>query len=302
MPDVLSDVLGTLRFRGQVFGSLELPPPWGLRAQARDQFTFHLIVRGQGWLEVPDRAPIHASAGDVLVLAPRRAHVLRDAPKSRVRPIEEVVAEVVAEPPRPSDPDPRSTMLVCGAFRVDDDALLAGLPPVIHTHELASDAGSWLAHTAKLLAYEAAHEHPGGEAIVERLCDALFVYVIRSVLARLPSDRATWLRALVTPKIGDALQLIHDDPKRDWSVATLAARVGMSRSAFAERFADVVGVTPVQYLIQWRMQKAATLLRGSDAGIAEVASQVGYASNVAFAKAFKRSMGLPPGEYRANQR
>jgi len=139
-------------------------------------------------------------------------------------------------------------------------------------------------------------------AIVERLCDALFVYVIRSVLARLPSDRATWLRALVTPKIGDALQLIHDDPKRDWSVATLAARVGMSRSAFAERFAAVVGVAPVQYLIQWRMQKAATLLRPSDAGMAEIASQVGYASNVAFAKAFKRSMGLPPGEYRANQR
>ena len=101
-------------------------------------------------------------------------------------------------------------MLVCGAFRVDDDALLAGLPPVIHTHELASDAGSWLAHTAKLLA------------------------------------------------------------KRDWSGATLAARVGMSRSAFAERFADVVGVTPVQYLIQWRMQKAATLLRGSDDGISDV--------------------------------
>jgi AraC-like DNA-binding protein len=297
MPDVLSDVLGTLRFRGQVYGSLELPAPWGLRAAARDEFAFHLVARGRCWLEVGDRPAIHASAGDVLVLSPQHAHVLRDAPKSRVRPIEDVVRDLLAG--RVAPPDPNNTMIVCGAFRVDDAALLAGLPPVIHTHELASDAGPWLAQTAKLLAFESCGEHPGAAAIVERLCDALFVYVIRSVLTRLPSTEATWLRALVTPKIRDALQLIHDDPKRAWSVASLAAKVGMSRSAFAERFSEVVGVTPMQYVIAWRMQKAATLLRSGDAGIGEIAAEVGYASNVAFAKAFKRALGLPPGEYRA---
>jgi AraC-like DNA-binding protein len=130
------------------------------------------------------------------------------------------------------------------------------------------------------------------------MCDALFVYVIRSVLARLPVERASWLRGLVTPKIGEALKLVHDDPKREWSVATLAQKVGMSRSAFAERFTETVGVSPMQYLIQWRMQKAGMLLRAGDAGIAEIAEQVGYASNVAFAKAFKRSMGTTPGEWR----
>jgi AraC-like DNA-binding protein len=293
--DVLSDVLGTAQLRGRVFGSLELNPPWGIRAGPRDFFTFHILARGRAWLEVDDRAHIHVSAGDVLVLAPRKPHVLRDAPKSKARPIEELIA---AGDFAPKEPDPSSTQLVCGAFRVDDDALLASLPTVIHTHELASDAGPWLAQTVRLLAYESTSERPGAATVVDRMCDALFVYVIRSVLAQLPPDHASWLRAMVTPKIGEALRLIHADPKLEWSVASLASKVAMSRSAFAERFAEVVGETPMQYVTRWRLYKAASMLRGGDAGIAEIAEQVGYQSNVAFTKAFKRSMGTTPGEYR----
>ena len=294
--DVLSDVLGTAQLRGRVFGSLELNPPWGIRASPRDFFTFHILARGRCWLEVDDRTNIHVSTGDVLVLAPRKAHVLRDAPKSKARPIEELIAAGDFAPR--GDTDPSATQVVCGAFRVDDDALLASLPTVIHTHELASDAGPWLASTVRLLAYESTSERPGSATVVNRMCDALFVYVIRSVLAKLPADHASWLRAMVTPKIGDALRLIHADPRAEWSVAALAAKVAMSRSAFAERFAEVVGETPMQYVTRWRLYKAASMLRTGEAGIAEIASRVGYQSNVAFTKAFKRSMGTTPGEYR----
>jgi AraC-like DNA-binding protein len=280
-----------------VFGSLDLMPPWGLAAAPRDQFIFHIVARGELWFEVEGSAPAHASTGDVLLLAPNRAHVVRDSPKSRALPIEQVLATM-----KPID-DPRAMQLVCGGFRVDDAALLRALPPVMHTRELAGgETGPWLAQTVRLLAHEATRGQPGGATIVSRVCDALFVYVIRSVLAKLPAHEASWLHALVTPKIGDALRLVHTDPARDWSVAELAQRVGMSRSAFAQQFAQVVGETPVQYLITWRVQKAASMLRGSDAAIAEVAARVGYQSDVAFAKAFKRAMGVAPGAYRRDHR
>jgi AraC-like DNA-binding protein len=298
MMDVLSDVLGTARLHGTVYGSLELANPWGLSAGPRDQFIFHIIARGRAWFEVADSAPIHVSAGDVLLLAPRKPHSLRDALDSKLMPIERAIGERIADP-RPPTGDPGVTQIVCGAFTVDDEALLSALPAVIHTHELASDAGPWLAQTAKLLAFESCGDLPGGATIASRVCDALFVYVIRSVLAK--SDAvvdASWLRALVTPKIGDALRLVHGAPSKEWSVAELAQRVGMSRSAFAERFTEVVGQSPMQYVIGWRVRKAASILRGGDAGLAEVAAQVGYQSEVAFAKAFKREMGVAPGAYR----
>lgn len=293
--DVLSDVLGTVRLHGTVFGSLDLMAPWGLAAAPRDQFIFHIVARGECWLEADGGKPVHASTGDVLLLAPRIGHTLRDAPGSPARPFEQVIASL-----RPTD-DPRAMQLVCGGFRVDDDTLLRALPRVIHTHELASDAGPWLAQTVRLLAFESSHDHPGGATVVSRVCDALFVYVIRSVLAKLPPRDASWLRGLVTPKIGDALRLMHAEPGREWTVQELAHRVGMSRSAFADQFARVTGETPLQYLIQWRVHKAASLLRAGDASISEIAAQVGYRSDVALAKAFKRALGTTPGAYRRDR-
>jgi AraC-like DNA-binding protein len=299
MVDVLSDVLGTVRLAGRVYGSLELAAPWGIHAGPRPQFVFHIVARGRCLFEMDGRPAIEVSTGDVLLLSPERAHVLRDSATSPTRAIEEII---MAGTYFGRSADPGATQIVCGAFGVDDTSLLSALPPVIHTHELASDAGPWLAQTAKLLAFESTGGHPGASTVATRVCDALFVYVIRSVLARLPAEEASWLRALVTPKIGEALELIHGDPATEWSVAMLAAKVGLSRSAFAERFASVVGETPIQYLIRWRARKAASLLRAGERSIGEIASVVGYQSEVAFAKAFKRAMGIAPGAYRSQSR
>lgn len=296
--DVLSDVLDTVRLRGRVFGSVELLPPWGMRAVSRDHFGFHVMVRGRGWLEA-DGKTLPVSAGDVMVLGRGCVHTLKDAPRSRAQTIDEMLRDgMFAERPRNRE---GSTLLVCGAFQFDDlrgDALLSALPTVIHTHELASDAGPWLAQTVRLLAYEAAAGQPGSDTVVSRLCDALFVYVIRSVVARLGDGDSSLLAALKAPQIGAALRLIHERPAQPWTVASLAGAVGMSRSAFAARFAHVVGESPMQYLTRWRLQKAASLLRGGDLALAEVAARVGYDSDAAFNKAFKRVLGVPPGAYR----
>jgi AraC-like DNA-binding protein len=297
--DVLSDVLDTIRLKGTVFASTELPAPWGIRAEPRSHYAFHIVARGQCWLETDGACAVHVSAGDVVLLSRGQGHALRDAPGSALRPLGELLAEGAFQAPVQGTPG--STHLVCGCFQFDDvrgDILLSSLPAVVHTHEMHSDAGPWLAQTVKLLAYESARDLPGSATVINRLCDALFVYVVRSVVAKLPEGQASWLRALVVPQVGAALRLMHENPGDAWDVATLAARVGMSRSAFAEQFNEVVGETPMKYLHRWRMRKAARMLRAGEAAISEVALRVGYESGPAFNKAFKRAMGAAPGAYR----
>jgi len=133
---------------------------------------------------------------------------------------------------------------------------------------------------------------------VARLCDALFVYILRSHLATLPPTEPNWLRALVEPHVGAAIEAIHADPAAAWTVGGLAAHVGMSRSAFAARFAQAVGEGPMQYLTRRRLQRAAAMLRRNETGIAQVATRSGYSSEAAFSKAFKRAVGITPGAYR----
>jgi AraC-like DNA-binding protein len=281
--DVLSDVLDTIRLQSAVFVQTELEPPWGIHAAASDTFAFHIVTRGRCWLSVDGRPAERVSAGDVLLLNRGRSHTLTDAPETPARPI------------------PGATGLTCGCFRYDgagSTLLMAALPIVIHTGTLGGELGPWLAQTVQLLAYESRRDHPGNETVVNRLCDALFVYLVRGHLQALRDGGPNWLRALIDPQVGVALRSIHEEPSAPWTVATLAARAAMSRSAFAARFAELVGETPMQYLIRWRLEKAARMLRDGGDGIAQVAARVGYDSEAAFNKAFKRSIGVAPGAYR----
>lgn len=298
--DVLSDVLQTFRLRSSVFAMTELAAPWGMSTAGIAQSIFHVILRGGGWLEVDGAPGTRVDAGDIVLVAPRRPHTLRDTPRSRVRPIEQLLAEGAFAPGRKPPPGRPTTHLMCGCFDVDDagsSMLLAALPPVIHLRDI-QHAGPWLEHTVKLMSYEAARDRPGSETIVNRLCDALFVYVVRGVIESLTSSNASWLRGLSDPRIGAALHLIHERPADPWSVASLATKVGLSRSGFALRFAELVGESPMRYLTRWRLQKAIELLRTGEPSIAEVASRVGYDSESSFHKAFKRTLGVAPGAHR----
>jgi AraC-like DNA-binding protein len=295
--DVLSDVLDTLRLESTVFAHGELARPWGIRTEAHEDFSFHIIGSGSCFIEVDGLAPVQLRGGDVLIVARGRGHVIRDERTSRVETLQEFLSTGGFAT---RQGDGTGTHLVCGCFTLDslpDDPLIASLPPIMHARELVNEVG-WLSETVKLLGHESASERPGAQTVVNRLCDALFVYVLRRLLAELPPDDTSWLHALVDPQIGPVLRAIHEKPADPWTVAELASQAGMSRSAFAAHFAKVVGEAPIEYLIRWRLRKAASMLRASTAGIAEIAERVGYDSEAAFSKAFKRSIGVTPGAFR----
>ncbi len=304
--DVLSDVLENLRLRSHVLAETELSPPWGIRANPTDDFAFHIVSRGHCWFEVDGRAPVEVTSGDVLLLAPGRGHTLRDDPASPAPTIEELVASGAftrppAVDPMATDAPIRTTRLVCGRFRVDElggGVLRSALPAVIHTRDLTDDLGPWIAQTLHLLAHEASQSAPGKATVVNRLCEALFVYLLRSHLRSASPQTPNWLRGLVDPQVARALERIHEHPEHPWTVASLAAAAGMSRSAFAARFGAVVGKPPMTYLAGWRLSRAAAVLRREDIAIAEVAARHGYESEASFSKAFKRAIGTAPGAYR----
>jgi AraC-like DNA-binding protein len=294
--DVLSDVLDTVRLTSTVFVQTRLAAPWGIGTRVLPHYAFHVVTGIPSLLEVDGLGPIEVGDGDVVVIAPGRRHSLRSGPDAVARDVREMLADgsLCASPDG-------GTQLVCGSFRFEDahgGSLIAALPPVLHVRHDAPDVGPWLAHTVELLTTESSADRPGQSTVLNRLCDALFVCVLRSHLAAGPGRDSSWMRALDDPKIGDALGMMHEDPYRTWSVPLLAARVGMSRSAFAERFTRLVGETPIQYLIKWRVQKAAGMLRTAQGSVEEIAARIGYDSVGAFSKAFKRSVGVSPGAYR----
>lgn len=305
--DVLSDMLSMVHLSSTVFAQTQLTAPWGIRAEANDNFAFHVISQGRAWLQVDGLPPAQVEAGDVVVITPGLGHSVRDRLETPDRDLLEMLSAGDFSWPvnaAPSDPT-SSTMLICGCFKLDGlptSALLTALPPVIHLREMSNQAGPWLAQTIKLLTYESFADRPGSETVVDRLCDALFVYILRSHLAALPDNETSWLRALVDPQIGQALRLMHDQPLTAWTVGSLAIQSGMSRSAFAARFGKLVGETPMKYLTRWRLQKAAAMLNPGNAGVSEVASTAGYESIAAFSKAFKRIIGVAPGAYRRGTR
>jgi AraC-like DNA-binding protein len=301
--DVLSDMLEMVRLESTVFAQTWLSPPWGIRADGGEQFAFHVLPHGGGLLEVEGLDPVDVGAGDVVVLAPGHAHALRDRIGSPVRDLRDLLAEGAFDPraDRSGADDGAEAYLICGCFRFADiggDRLIGALPTLIHVRGEDTAAGPWLAQTIRLLANEATAERPGATTVMKRLCDALFIYVLRTHLASLPAEETSWLRALVDPQVSEALRLIHAEPAAPWTVAKLAASAGMSRSAFAARFTDLVGEPPMGYLARWRLSRAAVALRTTRRDVAEIAVAAGYESTAAFSKAFRRLTGEPPAAYR----
>jgi AraC-like DNA-binding protein len=302
--DVLTDVLETVRVTAACSGRLELGSPWGVRIPASDDAGFHVVSHGHCHLEVEGVGGVRQlAAGDVVALPRGHAHTLRDAEGSPVLGPDELfaVSPCAAGAVLRAGGSGAKTVLLSGRFRFTDpqnNPLLAALPSVIH---LAGDAARntpWLETTLGFIASEAASERPGAATVISRLADILFIHIVRGYLVSVPQPTTGWLGALAHGQIGAVLGLIHQNPERQWTVANLASEVGMSRSAFASHFARLVGEPPLHYVTRWRMAKATGLLRDGSASLSEVARRVGYDSETAFSKAFKRSVGRSPGAYR----
>ena len=312
--DIVSDVLGAVHLRAHVFGRLELGAPWALRVPPGGDLFFYVVARGGAWLELEDAAdetpPLALSAGDVVLLRHRAGHVLRDASRSA----REVVTVGATTCPRPMSTTPVRlggegpvTTLVTGGFTfaaAPPNVLLESLPAVLHAPAGDPRMTPQLAVAAQLILAESAAPGPGSTMLSARLAEILLIHALRARVAarETENDHRPGLCALADPQIGAAMRLIHASPSDDWTVERLAREVAMSRSAFAARFTELVGLPPLQYLTQWRMTEAARRLREGDDSVAAVAEQVGYANAAAFMKAFTRVHGLGPGTYRRNNR
>ncbi|MFF7358433.1 MULTISPECIES: AraC family transcriptional regulator [Streptomyces] len=301
--DVLSDVVAAMRI-GRPHSSRRYKyAPWGLRFAAADEAGFHVVLRGSAWLVPHDGEPVALAPGDVVFLAHGFGHSLVSAPGVSTQEIrllpDGTWSGVPPEEPREGCPD---TVTLCGTYRLDRDRahrLLAELPEVVH---LPARVGSHrsLRAAVELLGMELEEQRPGTDAIVTSLLDTLLLYILR---AWWESERAAgrargWAAALGDPAVAAALRAIHGEPARAWTVAELGAVGGLSRAAFARRFATLVGEPPLAYLTWWRMTTAGRLLRHDDLSLREIAGRVGYTSEFAFAKAFKREYGVAPGRYR----
>jgi AraC-like DNA-binding protein len=301
--DVLTDVLETIRVSSVCYGRVELGAPWGLQVRAGDAASFHVVLRGNCWLEVEGMEPVALTSGDLFALPHGHAHVLRDSPNTPPMPLGELIEktpQALGSTLRVEGAGPSST-LVCGCFHFEDrknNPILSVLPPLVLIRGEDGRAVQWLEPTLQFMACEAASGRPGAKTVISRLADVLFIQIVRAFLASTPENQRGWLRALTEPQIGTALSLIHQNPNHAWTVANLASKVGMSRSTFAGRFVEFVGEPPLHYVTRWRMQKAAALLREGSATLADIADRVGYESEAAFSKAFKRWVGTAPGAYR----
>lgn len=298
MFDLLSDILSGLRFQASSYFCSDFAGAWGIDSGGQGQGEFHILVRGQAWLMLPDAPPRLLSSGDVVLLPQGQAHRISASVEAETVAGAALVAELQSGHNRFADGVAGATLL-CGNFQYCQPLhpLLVNLPPLIHLEERQSPLLAGLRHLVVSLAHELQQQPQGAALIQNRLTEVLIIQLLRLFIQSEP--QLTFLAAFSDRTLSQALTLMHQYPARNWTVETLGREVGMSRSAFSARFQQQVGDTPMNYLLQWRMQQAQGLLEAGQLSVLAVAEQVGYRSEVAFRKAFRRVMGLPPGQVRS---
>lgn len=327
--DTLSDLLRSVRLRGAVFFYVSFRDQWCAEASPAKEIAeavlpgcehvmeYHMIAKGNGWAAVSGLPPVRLAAGDIVMFPQGDRHVISSAPDVQTLPRS---AEWVFA--RRNDPKPipiafhhgvidggarlpiedADAIFVCGFLGCDlrpFNPLVAALPRILHLP--ASGARNWVASVIDQAVVESNSRRPGGDAVLERLSEMMFVDAARRYLDSLPEDATGWLAGLRDRFVGKALTLMHERPDHAWSVDDLTHEVGLSRSALHERFVQYLGQPPMQYLASWRIQLGARLLRESNLNVATIALEVGYDSEAAFSRAFKRMVGMPPAAWRKAQ-
>jgi AraC-like DNA-binding protein len=308
--DVLSNVLSVTSLATNALGLREYQAPWSVLIEAPQDSAIHIVRRGAAWLRHGTSESIRLNAGDIALVAPGKSHTLSSDRDARdPEPLTQAIARAhnnVVPSLRGRAEATESTVVQSAAYSFSTDGfspegahpILSLLPSVIVIPAQKIESEAELQLVLRLLAQESTHREQGVELVQPRLLDTLFVYVLRAWLRDLPEGAAGWLGALRDTQIRKALTLIHESPQAPWTVESLARQAAMSRAAFAKRFMDLVGQPPLAYVTRWRMDLAAKMLRESREPVARIASRVGYLSETAFAKAFRRRRKMPPGAYR----
>ncbi|HTO48534.1 MAG TPA: AraC family transcriptional regulator [Burkholderiales bacterium] len=324
--DILSSVLRSVRLRAAVFyyvscrkvWAAEAPPAAEIAAAvmpgAEHVMEYHMVAKGEGWAATAGLAPVRVSAGDIVMFPQGDAHVISSAPglqpprfdaswafetRHVQKPIPISYHHGVEQPGAALPVESADAILVCGFIGCDlrpFNPVIAALPRLMHLP--TERAGTWVRAVIEQAAAESRSPGAGSQAILARMGEMLFVDAVRRYVESLPEQSAGWLAGMRDRHVGRALALLHENPAEPWTIDTLGRKVGLSRSALHERFVQFIGQPPMQYLTNWRMQVASTLLCSSSVNVAAIALDVGYESEAAFARAFKRATGMPPAAWR----
>lgn len=303
--DVLSDVLDTLQIEGQLYCVSEMNAPWAVKEGLRNLIFFYVIERGNGFIKFKSgREKITLAGGDLVVISHAGEHTIFNG--SEAKPI--VMNELFGEDSTDLhylkyDGGGEATNFICGSFQFKnamENSLIASLPQVLHIKANDHEIRHWLEPTLRLLSFEARNARQGTSSIISRLTGIIFVQAIRIWIDTRANEESGWLTALKDKQISAALNLLHQNPSENWTLPKIAAAIGMSRSPFAAKFTKLVGEPPLTYLKKWRMNLAAHYLQTESLNISEVAAKVGYKSEAAFSKTFKKHFGKPPRSFKKN--
>ena len=331
--DVLSGLLRRIRLRGALFFHVECAGTWVIEAPAsvlisgavlpasEHLMEYHVVLHGTCWAGITGEPSFEMKAGDVILFPHGDAHVMSCAPGLRAEPdlpflianlkrragLPFMVHQQDNKRVRPATPHDETDMsqpvatLLCGFLGCDlgpFNPLLTSLPRIIHARASELSENSWTGQLARLAQAESGARRPGGEAVLERMSEMMFVDLIRLYLSTMPKTQTGWLAALKDRHLSRVLSLMHSQPAEAWTLEKLSSHAGLSRSALQERFVELIGRPPMQYLRCWRMQVASNLLVESNAKLATIAHKVGYESEEAFSRSFKRAVGQAPATWR----
>jgi AraC-like DNA-binding protein len=313
--DVLSEVLRIVRLEGALFFNAEFSAPWCiseprsteiasyLSPEAGHLILYHFLTEGRGYVRLSDGRREELVAGDIVILPHGDAHLLGNGspekPVDSLRTFSKNLTDGLKLVRFGGGGE--ITRFVCGYLVCDprlSELFLAGLPPMLKVHITQEPSGQWLEHSIRFSVDEGDESCAGSHLLLAKLSEVLFIETLRRYINGLPEEQTGWLAGARDPFIGRALALLHKEPAHPWTVANLARRVGLSRTRLAERFRHFLGESPMAYLTKWRLKLGAEILLSTEQSVAEVAEAVGYCSEAAFNRAFKREFDSPPAQFR----
>ena len=313
--DLLSEVLKSVQLESAFFYNAEFSAPWSFRSPAAHKLApyinhpdghiivYHFLIEGRAFARV-EQERVALSPGDIVIFPHGDSHCLESGPAPRTVDGESELQRIFSAGLKISRQGGGGELckFVCGFMVCEPRAskmFLTGLPPVFKVNIREDESGRWLEDSIRYAIADVSTNRAGGDAVLAKLCEALFVETLRRYATKSPEGRTGWLAGARDPEVGKVLALIHRQPEEPWTIAELAKRVGLSRSVLAERFRTYLGEPPVAYLTRWRLQQGAQMLCSTNHSVAEIAVHVGYESEPAFNRAFKRQFGDPPARYRS---
>ena len=317
--DVLSEVLKVVKLQGAMFYNGEFSSPWSLCSPASQAIAphlapgaghvmiYHLLTEGHASARLLDGESVALDAGDLVIFPHGDAHILENGPPAKSVDLVKEVARIVAQGLKVSrlGGGGEITKFVCGFMACEprlSQIFLSGLPPAFKVGIRNDASGRWLENSIRFSVNDADASRAGGEAVLAKLSEVLFVETLRRYINELPANEVGWLAGVRDSFVGHALALMHKNPAHPWTIAELGRQIGLSRSRIAERFQHFLGESPMSYLSKWRLKLGAEMLLSADHSIAEVAAAVGYGSEATFNRAFKRQFNIPPAQFRKRTR